>query len=428
MTDEIFGMPEEELSFGEVVEESVSIEDLEATIEDCNKQLAMTMDEKVQAQLRPIRDAAKAELAAARGSKVGSKTAGQWADLERAYSECHGNTTEFAAILDSMAALNKDEVYETMVSLLSKTHALTAKPAKEKAKKEKAIGTSSTPEGRWPHIVEHGKNIGQDAQVVFDELGFSKVDDNACNEVLREMNNRANGTPQAAEEAEEVEEFGIAVVEPAPTQYSVDEETGEVMDLPWVLQRLGWTEFPTAPDRDKADKIVDLLHSYLEPAARYRAQAEKRAKPLESRAEAIEKVFGPYLNAVGADEKHGLPRFKSGAKAGEFSKKTLDLASGSISWTKDGGISCSDEGKFFGWLKRKEDEWYQQHELLKTGDAKQKELAQQIIEELTKKYGFRIETKAVINRDFIKATKDPKQLPDGWSSVGVNHFARRVIK
>lgn len=447
----------EEFGFDEPVVpiDRENIADLEALIGDLTKQLASTMDEKQRQPLLRAKQVAVEALNVLRKQPVETKTEGQWLDLAKAYEVFWGNKTEFTDVLKGLGGQPTSEAFETLRSKLARAHELrpttteTDKPKKEKKTAAKPKGNEitvplPTPQTRWPHIVEHGKNIGVDAQLVFDELGFTALTDLSVSDTLREMN--------ARKERGGVEEFGLgesaitAVTEkssespasdaPATVavtiQGRVDEETGELLDRDWVLDKLGWLDYPAELTEEQADQLIDLVHKYRQPAQRYRDQAEKRAKPLEQRADAISDTFGPLLDKFG-DKR--LPRYQSDSKEGtknphkrgDFSKKTLDLGSGSISWTKDGGVAVVDQGRYFGWLQRQYETFCHQNSMLETGSPEEKELAKQVLDELQTKYGFRVKIVPDASKDLVK--KLPiNALPDGWADIPVNEFARRIIK
>ena len=149
----------------------------------------------------------------------------------------------------------------------------------------------------------------------------------------------------AAQEAETAKAQDSASSCPAPavTAFTVNED-GEVLDLPGVFKFLGWTEYPTLPEnpsreqiaahRAKVDQVADIVASCREQAARYKEQAERRARAKEARAASYETLIAPA--AVQLAEAL-LPRYQSGAKAGQLKKKFVDLDSARLTFKSSGG-------------------------------------------------------------------------------------------
>jgi hypothetical protein len=146
---------------------------------------------------------------------------------------------------------------------------------------------------------------------------------------------------------------------PGVGDWMVDPETGEVVERPAILKKLGWTEFPTLPENPssqdleafelKLDQIVDRITSH-------QLEIEKLTKQLEKRIAPRHKAMGWWLKfleplAIQLAEKR-LPRYKSGQKAGQFSKKTLHLESGSVEFEKGGGYSLFDYSEFKAYVEK----------------------------------------------------------------------------
>lgn len=131
-------------------------------------------------------------------------------------------------------------------------------------------------------------------------------------------------------------------------------EDGEV-DLPAVLQVFGWVEFPQLTDPDiekKIEDIGDVIAGCLDSAARYRQQAEARAKEKEDRAAFYRQVFGELI------QKHAQSKVKTvktGKNAGKpvSGGKTVHYATFSVSFEKVGGMWISSKDEFEKHLKAK---------------------------------------------------------------------------
>lgn len=132
-----------------------------------------------------------------------------------------------------------------------------------------------------------------------------------------------------------------------PEGHQIDPETGEVLDLPWVLKIVGMSEMPTELNEEQITKIGDKISTYRQRAEKYREQAERLAKPMEQRAAAMEQFFGDLIDAYVIPR---LPRFGPKAKnPGAISKKTLDLLTCSISYEKTGGPEIEDYTAYEKW-------------------------------------------------------------------------------
>src|SRR5579885_794112 len=130
----------------------------------------------------------------------------------------------------------------------------------------------------------------------------------------------------------------------------IDPETGLVVEESLILRKFGWIEWPRLPDEPtaadleafeaKLDQVVDVLLSYRERTARWRAATELRCKGLDAAADYYEsQLVAPLARQLAP---HRLPRYKSGAKKGEFRTKTLPLASGAVSFVATGGYYVHD--------------------------------------------------------------------------------------
>lgn len=475
---EEFGVEE----FGASDESAAPTEDvgtLKQVIADLTKQAAETMDASARDAIRTAKR--EAEIRLAELLKQSGITEQQWLQLSKAYLEAHGNPDAFKNRLTELGGVS-NEAYYSLTNELSKHHADKKEPTgKKRGRKPKETTPpvqSNTPEERWPHIIAHASNLGMDANLIHDELGYTALSHESVSHVLREVNERAN--PKASAETEdasasvtsdEVEEFGsgeessagsiVSVIiaesaapssdtstKPAPQstpaiasgaesggakannsiiwddqlKKAIEIDTGEVVTVSWFLEQLGIAQLPERPDKELCAKILDVMHTYyLDRAARYREQAEKLAVPLDKRAQQWEAFFGPYLDACGDAF---LPRKGQRAKdPGSFSNKTLDLITGSISWRKEGGVMQTNSAEHYVWLGKKLDEMKELVGRCQEGD----ETAKEELKYLQDTFGLRIETKAVCDNDKIKAL-EPKLLPPGWEKLEVNEFAKRIIK
>lgn len=141
----------------------------------------------------------------------------------------------------------------------------------------------------------------------------------------------------------------------------IDPETGEVLEESFIMRKFGWTELPelsAKPTREeldayeaKLDQLTDRVLGYLERAARYRASAEMRCKPLDGAAGFYQAAFiEPMGRALAV---HRLPRYGPTAKkAGEYSKKTMVLNSGAIQFTQTGGFYVHDKEEVRAAIKK----------------------------------------------------------------------------
>lgn len=131
------------------------------------------------------------------------------------------------------------------------------------------------------------------------------------------------------------------LTEPVKTDAGlIDPETGELVSESLIMRKFGWTEMPSLPEKptkeqldayqDKIDQIGDRVLNHRERAARYRAQAEERCKPLDSAADFWDDNFvKPMAKALG---KHRMP----------VKGKTLHLPSCSVKYTQSGGAYVHD--------------------------------------------------------------------------------------
>jgi len=431
---------------------------LKTLVEELTKQIAATMDPEEQTALRSAKKAAEEQLAK---FNTASKTERQWTELSKAFFEAYGNKDEFQKQLGALGGIS-DEAYFEMNQNLAKFHAA-QKPekttrrsskkaleiaAKVKAEEEyKAAHPGPTPEERWPHILEHAKKCGMDGNIIFDELGFKELTHETVNAVLAEVNKRANPEPEEEFGSGESGNAATATGTPsipavsAPSSPStpkalhwdevlnrlVDPETGAVVTRGYFLEALGWPELPQELTKEQVDEILDLMHTrFIDPAKRYREQAEKRAKPLEQKAKLWDDAFGALLDKYAEGDGTGkdgrLPRYQSDSKEGtkdphkkgDFSKKSLDFASGSISWRGDsGGPTCVNPPVFFAWLEERKNELLA---LKEAGDAEQ-------MAAIKEQAGVTLKTTA----DFDKSIAT-KFLPPGWEDVKPNPLKTREIK
>lgn len=147
---------------------------------------------------------------------------------------------------------------------------------------------------------------------------------------------------------------------PGEGNWAVDPDSGEVVEIPKVLLKLGWTEFPELPAEPtakdiatftaKVDQVTDKIASHAEAISRYDAQAAAlRKERVGGREKTITfwtQFLEPMLRKLAP---FSLPKYKSGAKVGQYSKKKLILESGSWQFTKAGGPSIFDFAEFKKW-------------------------------------------------------------------------------
>lgn len=467
MTEE-FGADLEE--FG--AEESAPGEartDLLALYEDLSKQIAATMDD---VERQRIRNARQAVL-----GKLTTKTESDWLALSKTYSEAFSESKAFQNKLNSLNGLS-DAAFEQMTKdVLEKLEAKKGgtaggdkpKTTRTRAKKtdEKPAETTA-PDERFVAVIKHAKNLGLDAQIIFDELGYSIVDAASVEGTLAEINKRSaantapvHSVPVPDGNGGEVEEFGAgddgdspSIPDAAPSlpppplppvqsvgdnggaegvgdavtgeiewiidnaiQGKINPETGEIVDRSWILKILGWADFPKPGEftKEHATDIVRVVNMmWLTPARIYREQAEKMAAPLEKKAAFFDEIFGPLLDKLGDKE---LPRVKKvdSPNYGKFREKTLHLATGSISWTKGGG-NYLDQGQMYGWLARKKEEML----ILREQGTPE---ALEELKALESKYGLRLKTEV----DFNKSLLERSELPFAVKCP-VNEFSERKIK
>lgn len=131
----------------------------------------------------------------------------------------------------------------------------------------------------------------------------------------------------------------------------IDPETGEIIDPSFIFRKFGWTEFPQlAKDatqeqvkayEDKLDQVAEEILWRRDKTSRWTAANNARCKPLEDYASFVEEQFAvPMAKALAP---HRLPTYKTGKKKGEYSNKTLKLASGQIQFRQSGGAYIHDE-------------------------------------------------------------------------------------
>lgn len=141
----------------------------------------------------------------------------------------------------------------------------------------------------------------------------------------------------------------------------VDPETGELIEPSFIMEKFGWTVLPVLGDEpssselldfeEKVDQVLDKILCYEERAARYRAAAEARCQPFDKAAEFYDKQFLKPMSRLLAV--YRLKRFKRGEKKGQYSEKTLKLASGLIRFTKTGGAFVHDANELKAYIKAK---------------------------------------------------------------------------
>jgi hypothetical protein len=142
-------------------------------------------------------------------------------------------------------------------------------------------------------------------------------------------------------------------------QTITNEETGEVLldDFETKLIARGIEGIPNEGSykelEDYINEIGDKISHKLEHAKRIRLQAERKAAPLEKSAQWMLDQIRPLLLELA---KQKLPRYKDGAKAGEFKSKTLDLDSCRFAFRKAGGIFIHDEEGAIAYLDKHSDE------------------------------------------------------------------------
>lgn len=417
----------------EAVAPEQSIEELQAMVEDLNKQIAATMDELEQQRLRNAKKVILDQINGAVAPSATSKTEGQWTDLAKAYKEFFGDGNPWAERLASLGGVC-DAAYEGLRHELAEANrvkeAATAKPKGGRGKGGKKAAEPAIPVNeRFAALVQHGKNLGIDTQMVYDELGLTELDDVSLDALLAAINERANAAPVVPVSGGDDGATDGDAAEPARETFFSDSAfaglvnpvTGEVIERSWLLDKLGWLDFPTEPSRECAAAIVDLQNTlYLGPAARYRSNAENLAAPLEKRAKDLDAFFGPYLDAcgekfLGKHKSDSRVDAKSQHKAGDFKEKTLKFVTGSISWSKEGGPCVTDPPKFHAWLAEK------RGELLVLKEKNTPEALEEM-KALEAKYGLKLVTEVAYDKE-----KCAKELPPGWSDLPVNELASRKI-
>ncbi|MDE1971138.1 MAG: hypothetical protein KGI50_06230 [Patescibacteria group bacterium] len=131
----------------------------------------------------------------------------------------------------------------------------------------------------------------------------------------------------------------------------IDPETGEIIEPSFIMRKLGWNELPllsqnpTPAELDafeaKLDQVVDRELGHREKVARWTAANEKRCEPFNKAADFWEQNFVIPMSKQLAP--HRLPKYKTGKKQGEYSNKTLRLASGCIRFHAGGGAHIHDQ-------------------------------------------------------------------------------------
>lgn len=137
----------------------------------------------------------------------------------------------------------------------------------------------------------------------------------------------------------------------------IDPTTGEMLEQSFILRKFGWTELPVltanstrekvADFEEKLDQVVDRMSGHLEKAARYRAACEKRCAPYDGAAKFYDEQFVQPMSRMLAV--HKLKRDKKG----NFSEKTLVLASGFVKFTQTGGATIVDKNAIVEHIKEK---------------------------------------------------------------------------
>lgn len=158
----------------------------------------------------------------------------------------------------------------------------------------------------------------------------------------------ADGDQEAAASAEN---DGAASQTFEDTDFSADTDTGEVEDLPGIMQFLQWSEYPVLSDdpteeefrafRAKCDQVADIVATCMEKAKRYEEQGKRRAKKQRSRAEYYLSFAKPMLVQLG---NRAIGRVMSGAKKGRFRQRYVDLDSARVTFPAlKGGWTITDK-------------------------------------------------------------------------------------
>lgn len=141
----------------------------------------------------------------------------------------------------------------------------------------------------------------------------------------------------------------------------IDPITGEMLEPSLIMRKFGWTEMPmlsNQPTREalnafeeKLDQVTERIFEHLDKVARWTAANELKCKPYVEAAAFWEKNFVEPMSKMLAP--HRLPRFQSGAKAGQYSKKTLVLKSGCIEFRADnGGAFVHDDKELKAYMQK----------------------------------------------------------------------------
>lgn len=130
----------------------------------------------------------------------------------------------------------------------------------------------------------------------------------------------------------------------------VDPETGEIIEPSLIMRKFGWSELPILGSNPsnaeletfaaKIEQVAEIVFSHQEKVRRWTAAAAIRCEPYTKAAEFYQKNFLEPMARQFAE--YALPRYKSGAKKGEFSKKTLPLEAGCLQFTAKGGAFVHD--------------------------------------------------------------------------------------
>lgn len=424
---------------------------------DTEREMLLGMHEELRKQhLTTIDDLERQRLRNAMGeihNKLTTHPEKEWLELSKRYHNHYNDIKAYPNKLANLGGLSDAAFDELLKHIDDAEAAKSVKPktTRKVGKKEAAQPAPEVkPDERFAALVLHAKNLGLDAQVIFDELGGGDITDATLARLGDEINRR--GSTQAVQVSEgDVESFEVddspgtaseaanppsatsvpvpgvpdaSVSQPATTwvidsaiQGKIDPETGEVVDRDWLLNKLGWTKFPTQEEftLEHGADVVRVINSYLLPAKKYREQAEKLAAPLEKRAAMVEELFGPLLDSLGPKHLKTVQK-KDSKNFGKYTGKTLNLITGAISWEKGGG-NFLDQGQMYGWLARKKEE------MLALRDQDTPE-AQEELAALERKYGLRLKTEVDYNKELLLASKELPFVVE----CKVNEFEKRTIK
>lgn len=200
------------------------------------------------------------------------------------------------------------------------------------------------------------QRVGADVEWEHDRTGLAVI---AVPKLVAE-----GSAVQAASQSSESNTATTATTE-QPTQHVpvrsesglIDPTTGELLEQSFILRKFGWTELPVltanstreevADFEEKLDQVVDRMSGHLEKSARYRAACEKRCAPYDGAANFYDEQFVQPMSRMLAV--HKLKRDKKG----NFSEKTLALASGFVRFTQTGGASIVDKNAIVKHIEEK---------------------------------------------------------------------------